>query len=213
MKYYYSSPSGQVIGPIEFNELAQLAGAGSIHEHTAVIAEGAQTWSTFAQVRESAAPARAAAPASRGVNRVADVIKAFSWGQFLFGLLLVFLSGFTLPWAILRHCGRDLASWGTSRALPSSESDLPALTHLLIVVRPFTHVIFTATMAVIAILALFGRGPGYLGYYGYHLSHAISGCVGALLVGYFGNWVIAFVYDLFSAIVRIANDVKRLAQR
>lgn len=223
MKYYYTNSANQPVGPVDIDELARLEQAGTISENCNVIAEGSTKWIPYRELKGGAATAKVADALAKGVGRATEAACSFSWGSMLFGMLLVIISGLTLPWTILANAARELAQWGKDRLVPSSTSDLPALTQVLIVARPFTHVVFTTVMVFIAVLTLFGTGPVYgavrglqqfeYGYEGYSLTRALSSTATLLFAAYFGNWVIAFVYELSGLLVRIANEVRRISAR
>lgn len=65
MRYHYTDPQNQPLGPVEYSELVRLAGEGAINDETSVIEEGAQQWTTWAAIKPaSAAPKPPRAPAA-----------------------------------------------------------------------------------------------------------------------------------------------------
>jgi hypothetical protein len=217
MKYYYASANNQTTGPVERSELDRLAREGVISAATAVIPEGSQTWTTYGQLQQDAAVSAAASAIAAGVSTATAALRTFSWGSFLFGLLLAVLNCLTLPARVLTGAARELAQWGRERTLPLATSDVPVLTYLVIVLRNVTLVVTFAVVTLLAVLALFGAGPLYryggYGYGGWNAWAAFGGFLGGMLAAYFGSLLIALWFELLSITVRIANDVKRIAQR
>ena len=130
-RYYYSDANNKPVGPVTLQQLRQLLRDGVINEDTNVIAEGSNNWVRFADV--------AGGPPTSSGAAEAD----FNWGAVLFGLLMVVGQFFTLPLNLLKQAGATLSAWGTSKVLPTAQSDLPVLTFLAVVTRPAIHMIFT----------------------------------------------------------------------
>lgn len=225
MKYYYANAQNQPTGPLDLDGLAALSRAGTITDQTNVIAEGSQTWTSYGLVRTGATSAAIADALAAKVSRATEAARSFSWGEMLFGMLLVVISNLVLPWTLLKHAADELTQWGKERLVPSATSDLPALTQTLVVARPMAHVVFTVIMVIFAVLALFGTGLMYhlpltvedaLGRQyeaQYSFGHALGTSVVALLFAYFGNLFIGLIYEAGGLLVRIANDIRRLASR
>lgn len=214
MRYHYSLKANETIGPVEMSELGRLAAAGTINDDTPVIPDGGQSWTTYGAVRQGATAAAAADAVAAGVSRAGAALKSFSWGSMLMGLLLAFLGGLTLPWSVLAGAARELAVWGKQRLLPSSASDLPVLTFNVIVMRNFTLVLWTVVFLVASMLQLFGVWHVWSRYsYRWDPAMAIAGAAGILIQGYFMIAAIAMVFEILAVSVRIANDIKKIAQR
>lgn len=239
MKYYYANAQNQPTGPLDLAALASLMRAGAITDQTSVIAEGAQTWTTYGMVRNGATSAAIAHAVTSQLTRAGDLARAFSWGKMLYGALLVVISNLVLPWTLLKHAANELAQWGKDRMVPSATSDLPALSQTFIVARPLAHVAFSAIMIIVAVLALCGAGPAYYSYlpsatadekllslfFGeaarqsyayarhYEFGRAVAGCASALAIAYFGNLLIGLFYEACGLLVRVANDIRRMAAR
>lgn len=214
MRYHYSPKANETAGPVDMAELNRLAAAGTINDSTPVIPEGSQTWTTYGAVRQGAATAAAADAVAASVSRAGAALKSFSWGSLLMGLLLAFLGSLTLPWSVLAGAARELAVWGRERLLPSSASDLPVLTFYVVVMRNFTLVLSAVGTVFMALLQLFGVFNAFAGHsYHYNPVTAIAGAAGTLIGGYFALAAIALVFEIFAVGVRIANDIKKIAQR
>lgn len=217
MKYYYTNSSNQPVGPVERAELDQLAARGVIKPETSIVAEGSQAWGRYADLLR-AEPANAAAAAiASGVSRASAALQTFSWGSMAFGLLLSLLSWLTLPSTVLTSAARELADWGRLRILPSASSDLPVLTFLVVILRNASLVISFTVCVICAVLSIFGVGPFYHGSLwtnsSWNAGYAFGGFVIGMLVAYFGQLAVALWFEMLSIGVRIANDVKRIAQR
>lgn len=212
MRYYYSPKANETAGPVEAAELNQLAATGAIDDSTPVIAEGQQIWTTYGAIRHGESTRAAADAVAAGVNRAAASLRQFSWGSFFFGILLSLLGWFTLPWAVFVSACRELATWGRDRTLPTGTSDMPIMTFLAIVVRNIVIVVVALTNTVLSVLVLFGNGPLHKGY-GWNATSAFGGFAFSLLAGYFSLIVVAFGFEVFAWGVRVANDLKKIAQR
>jgi hypothetical protein len=69
MRYHYTDPQNQPIGPVEYSELLRLAGEGAINDETSVIEEGSQQWTTWGAIKAaSGAPKPPRAPAAAPLN-------------------------------------------------------------------------------------------------------------------------------------------------
>ncbi len=213
MRYHYSLRRNENAGPVDLAELTRLAAAGVINDDTPVLPEGSQTWSTYGAVRQGVAASVAAEAVAAGVTRAGAALKGFSWGSMFFGMLLAILGWLTLPWTVLANAARELAEWGKQRLLPSSSSDLPVLTFYMIVMRNLTLVLWAIIAPFCSCLSLFGVGPFYRGYYGWNLGAAVGGFLGGLVFSYFMLLGIAVLFETLAVGVRMANDIKRIAQR
>jgi hypothetical protein len=220
MKYYYANAENKPTGPVDLAELGRLAASGVINNNTAVIADGSQTWTTYGAVKDTSGTAAVADAVAATASQAVRAARQYSWGAFFYALLLIVIEWFCLPWTVLRRSGIELAEWGTQRALPTASSDQPVLTYMCVAFKPFVHVAFTTIAVIQAIRALFGAGflyHTYAGYtYGfddYKFGAAAAACVGALFAAYFGNLVIAFLFEIWGLLIRVANDVKRIAGR
>jgi len=216
MRYHYSLKENETSNPVEFSELQRLASTGIIDDETPVIPEGGQSWTTYRAVRQSAPASAAAEAVVGGISRAHTALKNFSWGQMVFGLLLALMGTLTLPWMVISGAARELAQWGKQRVLPTSSSDLPVLTFYVVVMRNFTLVLWAVFFVIAATLQLFGLlsslfDPFHRG--GWSPAAAIGGAIALLVIGYTSVVVLAFLFEGLSVGVRIANDIKKIAQR
>ena len=211
MRYHYSLKANETIGPVEMAELSRLAAAGTINDSTPVIQEGSQAWTSYGAVRQGAAAAAAADAVAAGVSRAGAALKSFSWGSLLMGLLLAFLGGLTLPWTVLAGAARELAAWGKQRLLPSSASDLPVLTFYVVVMRNFVLVLSAVWTVVASVLQVFGVFSRFS--YRWDAVECLGGAALILIAGYFSLALTALIFEIFAVGVRIANDIKKIAQR
>ena len=214
MRYHYSPKENETSAPVDLAELQRLATAGTIHDDTPVIPEGGTAWTTYGAVRQGATASAAAEVVAAGVSRAGAALKNFSWGEMLFGLLLAFMGWLTLPWTVIAGAAGELSLWGRQRVLPSSSSDLPVLTFYVIVMRNFTLLLWVALVIVAAFLQLAGQTPfGGFRRGGWDPVIAIGGAIGLVINGYFLVLLIAFLFEALAVGVRIANDIKKIAQR
>jgi len=56
MRYYYTDAANQPAGPCDLDQLKALAAQGKINDHTSVIPEGGQTWSTYGVLKGGSTP-------------------------------------------------------------------------------------------------------------------------------------------------------------
>ncbi|HSI83220.1 MAG TPA: DUF4339 domain-containing protein [Candidatus Methylacidiphilales bacterium] len=131
-----------------------------------------------------------------------------NWGKFFWGLVLVFVQCFTIPWTLIANSALTLSRWGTENALPTKESEFPALTFLLVVIRPCIHIVFT----IVGIIAsLVGAVLPFL--VGINLTAIISASVslfGGLVGTYFLNIYIALIFEGGALLLSIYNSIKSM---
>jgi hypothetical protein len=202
--YYYSDASNRPVGPVTLEQLRQLARDGVINNETNVIVEGTHDWVRYGDVLAGQQSSEVAAKIARQARNLGAVLGEFNWGAFLFGLLLVLLQFFILPYNLLKQAGATLSSWGKSKVLPTAHSDLPVLTFMVVVTRPAVHVIFS-TVAFVVVCFTAYKTYGWGGKVGYFVM--------GLIVIYFANFAIGYAYDCLSAIVNIANSVKNIERK
>ena len=224
MKYYYASANNQPTGPVSLADLQKLASEGKINASTAIIPEGASAWTTWAELSNTASPsptspAANAAPDASAVmaEKVVQTVKSMPIGDMLIGTLLVFLSFFTTPFAVLSRSFSNLAEWGSARRLPTSDSELPVLTYFTIVGRPLAHVAWLVVWFLIGIVSLFSGGMSLTSsreiFPSYNFGKAIAGMAICWLIAYFGQLVVGWIVESVSVVVRLANDVNKIAKR
>jgi hypothetical protein len=209
--YYYGDAQQKTIGPLSFDELKNLARAGTIIGATPVIEHGGAQWKTWTEIESAQQPKPAAAatalPAS---DRSQASPSPIAWGAMFFALLLVILQFLVLPATVIRNALVDLSQWGKEGRLPSSVSEFPVLTFLVVVLRPFVIIVYLIVALLwLIIMACAGSDYGMEMSYGTRTFLLILGCIGV----YFYTSVIALIYDLLSLGIRVANNVKKLADK
>jgi len=106
MKYYYTNPQNQPVGPVELSELTRLAAQGTINDQTAVIPEGSQTWSNWGALKNGIPAAQvAAAPVPADHSGIATIL-----GDTVAGIL-VRLAGWLSP-ALLQNSLKFAGRYG-----------------------------------------------------------------------------------------------------
>ncbi|MBK8477066.1 MAG: DUF4339 domain-containing protein [Opitutaceae bacterium] len=208
-KYYYTNQNQQPTGPVSFAELQQLAAAGVIKSDTAIVGEGSKEPTTWGGLAASEAPKTDVN--ALAAERMLSSMKELPVGDALFGALLVFFSFWTTPATVLRRSILNLAEWGRNRALPTSESELPVLTYSTIVGRPTAHLLWFACFWLGGFYWFIAGGGSYYG--GFNIVSAILSLLGSWAVAYFGQYIVGFLYESLSIMIRVANDVSKLAKR
>lgn len=210
MNYYYANSEKKPTGPVSFADLQKLAASGVITASTPVIREGAPSWSTWGEVASTDAPtstlSRVPAPEPDATAIVADKVmssvKSMPIGDILIGILLILISFFTTPFTVLLRACKNLAEWGESRHLPTSESEIPVLTYFTIVGRPLAHVMWLVIFVIAGIVMPFIAGV-----------MSIALLPACWLVAYFGQLLVGLFCESGSVLVRMANDVNKIAKR
>jgi hypothetical protein len=215
-KYYYSDASNQPVGPVTLEQLRGLAEEGVINDDTNVIVEGTHDWIRYGNLVAGQQSSEVAARIAQQARSVGAVLGKFNWGAFFFGLLLVLVQVFVLPYELLKKAGTTLSSWGKSKVLPTAQSDLPVLTFLTVVIRPAVHVIVTAWAFYKDCRFLF-TGEISLMFLPIHFAQSAGERVGyfllILILIYFANLYIGLAFDVISVVVGIANSVKNIERR
>lgn len=207
MNYYYANTEKKPTGPVSFADLQKLAAAREIGSSTPVIREGTSSWSTWGEVAKTDAPAstpsQVPAPEQDATAIVADKVvssvKSLPIGDALIGILLIVVSFFTTPFTVLVRACNNLAEWGKARRLPTAESEIPVLTYFTVVGRPLAHVLWLFGCFIAGIVMLF--------------TGAIIMLPLFWLAAYFGQLVVGLVCESGSVLVRMANDVNKIAKR
>src|ERR1035437_3025187 len=100
--YYYSDASNQPVGPYPLSELKNLARSGVITSATNVIEQGSSTWRTWGDIEAEQRPAEIAQAVVSQARQIQGHFQAslaeIEWGAALYGLLLVILQFFLLPY-------------------------------------------------------------------------------------------------------------------
>ena len=210
MNYYYANTEKKPTGPVSFADLQKLATAGAITASTPVIREGSPSWSTWGEVAKTDAPTSSLSQGTASepdattivADKVMNSVKSMPIGDILIGILLILISFFTTPFTVLVRACKNLAEWGDSRHLPTSESEIPVLTYFTIVGRPLAHVMWLVILVIAGIVLPF-----------------IFGVVGIVLlpvcwlVAYFGQLLVGLFCESGSVLIRMANDVNKIAKR
>lgn len=110
--------------------------------------------------------------------------------SFMIGMLLVFIQIFVLPYRILLNSIKDLAKWGEAKKIPSSDSDFPVLTFVIVDFKPFLIVLF-ALWSVIMVFFTFGI---------------------SLVIGYLAIPFISYGFEIAALFISAANNLKRLSK-
>lgn len=203
-KYYYSDANNKPVGPVTVEQLRQLAQDGVINNYTNVIVEGTSNWVPYGDIVASQQGNEVAARIAQQARNMGAALGQFNWGAFFFGLLLVLIQGFILPYNLLKQAAATLSAWGKSKVLPTGQSDLPVLTFLTVVIRPAVHILFTACAFLFAtVFAYEASGMG----------ERLGIFIGLLILIYFANFYVGLVFDAVSCIVGIANGVKSIERR
>lgn len=111
--------------------------------------------------------------------------------DFLRGLLLVALQVFTLPYRIILSSIASLADWGRKGRLPSTESDFPVLTFVIVDLKPFV-IILTVVFAVLAAIPTFGT---------------------SLIFGYLMLPVISYSFEIVALFISGVNSLKKIERK
>ena len=230
MTYYYADAQNQTHGPCTREELEQLARRGVLTARSRVIEHGGQTWSTWAAIEASFAPPAAAAPPLARAEvappetryPVSASRELISASAVLYGLLLVLIQYFILPYTLLVQALRDLSLWGRQHALPTTQSDTPVLTFVTVVLRPPTHVTITLGITALAVLELLD-GIRFLltsnsfflfGQSRFELFLSLIGnLLGTVALAYLSNLFIAFFFEISAFFILLANNVRRIAEK
>ena len=118
-KYYYAGSDKKPVGPFTAEELRALAAEGQINDNIYVIGEGETAWVKYSDMKDAQGSAEAAEAIARKAQQMKMAISKYDFGSSIFGLLLVFLEFFILPWRLISRAAVTLADWGRSRRLPS----------------------------------------------------------------------------------------------
>jgi len=129
------------------------------------------------------------------------------------GILLIVVSFFTTPFTVLVRACMNLAEWGKARRLPTAESEIPVLTYFTVVGRPLAHVLWLCVLFIAGIVMLFSGGIFAPRYYGYSFGSAFGTMLLCWLAAYFGQLVVGLICESGSVLVRMANDVNKIAKR
>jgi hypothetical protein len=231
-KYFYADSSNTPQGPFTLDELRGLAANATINATTMICAEGDPAWTTWAQLAamtgahskssDEADPALTAwvqsaegqpqaggqpqtmAVAQVGGGQASQAATTVEWGSLFRALLMIILKQFTLPYELLRKSALDLTEWGSKRTLPSSRSDLPVMTFIVVVMRPLWHLILTVAGFLAGLAFLLDNG---------RLTEKLPWCMLCWVAGYFGNVVLGFFFDSAAVFVQMANSLKRIETR
>lgn len=196
MNYYYANSRNEPIGPVSIDSLRALADRREINAQTPVVPEGGSEWKTYGEIAGVAAQPRtpqATSPISGG---------GFNWVDFLVGLVLACLSGFVLPWVVVRSAAKELSGWGKNRSLPSSESDLPVLTNVAVITRAYCIILIIPAGIIGGVIAAFLCEGAQI--------PALAALAIGLLVAYIGPVIVSFFFESMGLLVRIANETKNL---
>lgn len=218
MNYYYSNTEKKPTGPVSLADLQRLAATGTIASSTPVIREGSPSWSTWGEVyrvdtptsTQSQIPAPEPDATAIVADKVVNSVKSLPIGDALVGILLIVVSFFTTPFTVLVRACTNLAEWGKARRLPTSESEIPVLTYLTIVGRPLAHVLWFLFLFLGGIVVLFTGSP--LSHY-YNFGEAIVMMLLCWLLAYFGQLLVGLICESGSVLVRMANDINKIAKR
>ena len=138
-------------------------------------------------------------------------ISHFGFGSMIFGILLVFLEYFILPWRLIKRSALTLASWGRSRILPTGQSDLPILTFITVLYRPIVHVLVTVIgilfVVVVGIITMFHHSDQDSFMHG--MCILIVGPIAVYLV----NFYIGLIFDVISIVVQMANSLRNIERK
>lgn len=218
-RYFYADSENKPRGPFTLAELSQLASTGVISNSTNVILEGADTWIKWERVQTSESSAEIAQAVIAKASQMGENLKTFDWSGFFFGLFLVVVEYFVLPYALLRRAAADLSAWGRRRILPTATSDLPVLTFLTVVTRPAAHVLWTAYYGFKAVKFLVD-GKVTMSFFGLFSSYQqvefpdrLYYFIGMCLSAYFANFLIGLVFDALSLLVTMANSLKKIERK
>ncbi len=127
-----------------------------------------------------------------------DVNKANAFG-FLMGIWTIVLKFFLLPFELVINAYKQVLSWGISGSLPTAESDVPVLTFITIVFRPVVHLLSVLCGILWAVWAL--------------VHGQIPVMIIALIQTYFAQIAIAIVFEIYSLLISIANNIKKMADK
>jgi hypothetical protein len=128
------------------------------------------------------------------------------------GVLVLFISFFTMPLKTLRLTVHQLREVGAAGTLGLGSTTLPHLSWLRVAGN------FVVSVVIVGVLA-FGlyQGVMSLGQLKYSASAAIGGLIwkplAALFVAVAADWVIGFMLELLGIMVVISNDVRTIANR
>jgi polyferredoxin len=136
-------------------------------------------------------------------------IAKFDFGSSLFGLLLVIVEIFVLPWRLIKGAACTLASWGSSRRLPTSESSLPVATFITIVLRPAYHILLTVigglVVVVMSLHEMFSHEGSFI--------EGVGELIGGIVAIYFANFIVGAIFDWISILVQMANSLKNIERK
>ena len=238
-RYYYAGPDKKPVGPFTTEEVSKLVEEGKINDNTYLIGEGQTTWVRYADWKAAQGSAEAAEAIARKAQQVKTAISKFDFGSSIFGLLLVIVEIFVLPWRLISRAAVTLATWGSSRILPTSQSELPVATFITVVLRPAVHMFLTVIGGLVIVgysLYLIVGGisdsaahhrPAHhqpASMFGDSTSDSASAehgsvlggirtLIGGLLAVYFANLLIGAIFDSLSIAVLMANSLRNIERK
>jgi len=208
-KLFYAGADRKPVGPFTTEEVHKLVDEGKINDNTFLISEGQTTWVRYADWKAAQGTAEAAEAIARKAQQMKTAISKFEFGSSIFGLLLVIVEIFVLPWRLISRSATTLASWGSSRILPTSQSDLPVATFITVVLRPAVHILLTVI--------------GWLGVVIYSIylmcsrNSSVSDGIKMLVVGfptvYFANLLVGAIFDVISIGIQMANSLRNIEKK
>jgi len=208
-KFYYAGSDKKPVGPFSSEEVRKLVDDGKINDNTYLIGEGQTTWVRYADWIAAQGTAEAAEAIARKAQQMRTAISKFDFGSSIFGLLLVVVEIFVLPWRLIKGAAGTLASWGSSRILPTSQSDLPVVTFITVVLRPAVHMLLT----VIGWLGVIGFSIYQMCSRNGSVSDGFRTLIGGLVAVYFANLLVGLIFDSISIAIQMANSLKNIERK
>jgi GYF domain 2 len=208
-KCYYAGPDKKPVGPFTAEELRQLVMEGKINDNTFLIGEGQANWVRYADWQTTQGTTEAAEAIARTARQMKTAMAQFEFGSSFFGLLLVIVEIFVLPWRLIKGAACTLASWGSSRRLPTSQSDLPVATFITVVLRPAYHILLTVIGGLVVIAMslydMFSRDGSF--------SEGVKILIGGIVAIYFANLIVGAIFDGMSILVQTANSLRNIERK
>ena len=214
-KYLYADANQKPVGPVSLEALDHLCKESLISERTLIIEEGGSSWVAYGDLLKKRRNEQRASAVVDQVEKVGKVVRSLPWVDFFVGFVLIIIQVLTLPWVLIKGAAALVVEWGAKRELPTSQSEVPVLTFLTVVLRPLWVLLAVFFGVIICISSLF-MDRTYYWFWG-SVSRTPVDRIAEFIVGiggvYFGVILISFCFDLASLFIGMANSLKEMSRK